>query len=122
RLHLMRQRREGAIAGTEGVGGVDRELAARTGDRGQGRFDGVTRNGDHHHVGRRGVTAATAQGRGGVTGSAPEAGQASADVAAPDDDDVHWWAPIMRSAGATSRWRISPMPSIQLTSSSPAAR
>jgi very-short-patch-repair endonuclease len=42
-------------------------------------------------------TVAT-HGGGGVTGSAPEAGQASADVAAPDDDDVHWWAPIMRSA------------------------
>src|SRR5437764_15421169 len=86
------------MAGTEGVGGVDRDLAGRTGDLRQGRFDGVARNGDHHDIGRRGVTAVTTQGRGGVTGSAPEAGQAPADVAAPDDDDVHWSAPVMRSA------------------------
>src|SRR3954454_4470058 len=78
-----------SLGPVERVGGVERPLAVSARHLRQRVCDGAARNGHEERVGMRGVAAVAPERRHVVTGVRPQTGEASSDVPASQDHDVH---------------------------------
>src|SRR5215207_4691154 len=104
----MGERGVGLVAASVGVGRVDGDLALEPGHLGQGVGDLPGGHGHHDHLGVGGVTAVAANGRDGMAGPLPAAGQPAADVAPAEHEDVHAFpSPLASSSCGPAHYQRS---------------